>query len=72
MQSDLAYAYPMRTTETRQWGWTRSGQLWCTRCRGTGRVPCQHTDIDTTGWCRTCDQPADEPQPMTTCRTCEE
>jgi hypothetical protein len=62
----------MRTTETRQWGWTRSGQLWCTGCRGTGQVPCQHTDIDDTGWCTICDQPADEPNPQTTCHTCEE
>jgi hypothetical protein len=62
----------MRTTETRQWGWTRSGQLWCTGCRGTGQVPCPHTNIDETGWCTTCDQPGDEINPQTTCRTCEE
>lgn len=29
----------------------------CATCQDTGYEVCPHDDIDTDGWCRTCDQP---------------
>ena len=47
----------MAQTTTRQWGWTRTGQLWCITCRGETEITCTHasgTDPDT-GDCWDCD-----------------
>lgn len=59
------------TNESGTWGWTEDGQLHCTTCHGTQRVPCPHDKIGPDGRCTECDTPADERDPKVNCPTCE-
>jgi hypothetical protein len=67
------------THTTGTWGWTDSGTLFCSTCKGRQEVPCPRTSpfdgpfVDTAGeyWmCTGCDSPADAHSTIT-CPTCQ-
>jgi hypothetical protein len=66
-------------TETGTWGWTDSGTLFCSTCKGRQEVPCPRTaaldgpfaDEAGTFWmCTGCDEAASK-HGTVTCPTCE-
>ena len=67
------------TTETGTWGWTRTGRLHCSTCKGRQEVPCPRTSpldgpfVDEAGeysMCTGCDCPTVKHGTIT-CPTCE-